>query len=181
VRPVQIEGSSTPWKVAVADSGFKCAAPIPGGDRRNNQPRHQLPSAGTYFCQLFTPWMLTISETYDTTYCNMVCTKCQKTIKQTELATPAVKRKNDMYYRSPTSDKNKATLGSGISKVGFNALLNRYSLVRLTEPLQNKLLSKPAKNPYALYSSSCETCKTKTEQGRKYCQRCAYKANGKWA
>ena len=58
----------------------------------------------------------------------MVCAKCQKTIKQTELATPAVKRKNEMYYGSPAGDKNKATLGGGISKVGFNALLERYLL-----------------------------------------------------
>ena len=58
----------------------------------------------------------------------MVCAKCQKTIKQTELATPAVKRKNEMYYGSPTGDKTKATLGGGISKVGFNVLLKRYLL-----------------------------------------------------
>ena len=51
----------------------------------------------------------------------MVCAKCQKTIKQTELATPAVKRKNEMYYGSPAGDKSKATIGGGISKVGFNA------------------------------------------------------------
>ena len=56
----------------------------------------------------------------------MVCAKCQKTIKQTELATPGVKRKNEMYYGSPAGDKNKATLSGGISKVGFNVLLNRY-------------------------------------------------------
>ena len=56
----------------------------------------------------------------------MVCAKCQKTIKQTELATPAVKRKNEMYYGSPAGDKNKATLGGGIGKVGFNVLLHRY-------------------------------------------------------
>lgn len=47
-----------------------------------------------------------------------------------------------------------------------------------TDGLQSKLLGKGAKNPYAAYSSSCEQCKTKTEQGRKLCQRCAYKANG---
>jgi hypothetical protein len=58
----------------------------------------------------------------------MVCAKCQKTIKQTELATPAVKRKNEMYYGSPAGDKTKATLGGGISKVGFNVLLKRYLL-----------------------------------------------------
>ena len=54
----------------------------------------------------------------------MVCAKCQKTIKQTELATPSVKRKNDMYFRSPAGDKNTATLSGGISKVGSNPLFN---------------------------------------------------------
>ena len=58
----------------------------------------------------------------------MVCTKCQKVVKKTELATPGVKRKNDMYYGSPTSStaagsahnksKASATLGStGVAKV----------------------------------------------------------------
>jgi hypothetical protein len=44
--------------------------------------------------------------------------------------------------------------------------------------VQSKLLSAKAKNPYAAYASSCESCKTKTEQGKKYCQRCAYQKNG---
>ncbi|RDW79163.1 cysteine-rich PDZ-binding protein [Aspergillus mulundensis] len=101
----------------------------------------------------------------------MVCSKCQKKLKATELATPGVKRKSEMYYGSPsttsgggagagsaTANKSKATLGNtGVSK--------------------NKLLSSKAKNPYAAYSSSCDMCKTKTEQGRKYCQRCAYQKN----
>ncbi|OJJ97222.1 hypothetical protein ASPACDRAFT_80706 [Aspergillus aculeatus ATCC 16872] len=97
----------------------------------------------------------------------MVCAKCQKKLKQTELATPGVKRKSEMYYGSPSTsgsassshtDKSKPTLGNtGIGK--------------------SKLLSAKAKNPYAAYSSSCEMCKTKTEQGRKYCQRCAYQKN----
>lgn len=52
----------------------------------------------------------------------MVCAKCQKTIKQTELATPGVKRRSEMYYGSPAGD-NKATLSGGISKVGFNIAL----------------------------------------------------------
>ena len=54
----------------------------------------------------------------------MVCAKCQKKLKSTELATPGVKRKNDMYYGSPASTlgggsaTGKATLGtSGVSKV----------------------------------------------------------------
>ncbi|CAL5873215.1 uncharacterized protein PFLUO_LOCUS7484 [Penicillium psychrofluorescens] len=94
----------------------------------------------------------------------MVCSKCQKKLKSTELATPGVKRKNEMYYGSPASTVggaakgNKTTIGStGVGK--------------------SKLLSSKAKNPYAAYSSSCEFCKTKTEQGKKYCQRCAYQRN----
>jgi hypothetical protein len=58
----------------------------------------------------------------------MVCSKCQKKLKATELATPGVKRKNDMYYGSPSStlgggaDKGKATLGAtGIGKVCYKA------------------------------------------------------------
>jgi len=95
----------------------------------------------------------------------MVCGKCQR-LQKTTLATPHVKRKADMYYGSPASSKSadrkdgkaSATLGSaGIGK--------------------SKLLSKSAKNPYAAYASSCETCKKRTEQGMKFCHRCAYKAN----
>lgn len=54
----------------------------------------------------------------------MVCGKCQKKLKATELATPGVKSKNDMYYGSPSGTlgggpaKGKATLGStGVGKV----------------------------------------------------------------
>lgn len=55
----------------------------------------------------------------------MVCGKCQKKLQKTELATPGVKRKNDMYYGSPSTTlggggdaKSKPTLGNtGISKV----------------------------------------------------------------
>lgn len=55
----------------------------------------------------------------------MVCGKCQKKLQKTELATPGVKRKNDMYYGSPSTTlggggdaKSKSTLGNtGISKV----------------------------------------------------------------
>ncbi|KAJ5559004.1 PDZ-binding protein CRIPT [Penicillium sp. DV-2018c] len=95
----------------------------------------------------------------------MVCSKCQKKIKATELATPGVKRKSDMYYGSPSSSgssldkgKTKSTLGAtGVGK--------------------SKLLSAKAKNPYAAYASSCENCKVKTEVGKKFCQRCAYQRN----
>lgn len=91
----------------------------------------------------------------------MVCSKCQK-LSKTTLATPGVKKKSEMYYGSPasassSSSKPSATLGqTGISK--------------------SKLLSKAAKNPYAQYSSSCTTCKTKVSQGHSYCHKCAYKA-----
>ncbi|PLB37028.1 cysteine-rich PDZ-binding protein [Aspergillus candidus] len=95
----------------------------------------------------------------------MVCSKCAKKLKSTQLATPDVKRRSEMYYGSSSTNtgsndktKGKATLGStGIGK--------------------NKLLSAKAKNPYAAYASSCSQCKTKTEQGRKFCQRCAYQKN----
>lgn len=56
----------------------------------------------------------------------MVCAKCQRLQKKTELATPGVKRKNDIYLGSPTVDcktsKSSATLGAtGIGKVGNGA------------------------------------------------------------
>lgn len=55
----------------------------------------------------------------------MVCAKCQKSQKKTELATPGVKRKNDLYLGSPASnDKNKSSAtssASGIGKVGCAA------------------------------------------------------------
>lgn len=68
-------------------------------------------------------------------FCNMVCAKCQK-LQKTSLATPGVKRKNDMYYGSPTAgggDKSKssATQGpTGIGKVGATAFHMRF--IRLT-------------------------------------------------
>jgi hypothetical protein len=67
----------------------------------------------------------------------MVCSKCQKKLKSTELATPGVKRKNEMYYGSPSTtlgggDSKKATLGNtGVGKVCslviFPALFEFYS------------------------------------------------------
>ena len=71
----------------------------------------------------------------------MVCAKCQKQSKGTTLVTPGVKKKSEMYFGSPASssaaaaggNKKSATLGqTGVSK--------------------SKLLSKAAKNPYAMYS-----------------------------
>lgn len=92
----------------------------------------------------------------------MVCAKCQSKLKKTTLATPDVKKKNEMYLGSGTSAagtaKGKATLGNtGISK--------------------SKALSKAAKNPYAAYSANCDDCKTKIDAGKKLCHRCAYRSN----
>ncbi|KAL5336371.1 PDZ-binding protein [Aspergillus crustosus] len=110
----------------------------------------------------------------------MVCGKCQRKLKQTELATPGVIRKNEMYYGSPsTSSGSGGGSGAGTSGPGAGTALASKSKPTLggTGISKNKLLSAKAKNPYAAYSSSCETCKTKTEQGRKFCQRCAYQKN----
>ncbi|BDD55329.1 hypothetical protein MPDQ_007083 [Monascus purpureus] len=99
----------------------------------------------------------------------MVCAKCQKKLKATELATPGVKRKSEMYYGSPSS-----TLGGGgdaKAKSGKGPTLGNTGVSK------NKLLSAKAKNPYAAYSSSCESCKAKVEQGRKFCHICAYQRN----
>lgn len=112
----------------------------------------------------------------------MVCAKCQKLSKSTTLATPAVKKKSEMYYGSPAGSsksgdkKTSATLGNnGIGKVRFTI----YSVLSIANSSpKSKLLSKAARNPYATYSSSCTTCKTKIDTGRTYCQKCAYKANG---
>ena len=62
---------------------------------------------------------------------NMVCSKCAKKLAKTELATPAVKRRTDMYYGSPStsfgggssskSAKPSPTLGNtGVSKVSVH-------------------------------------------------------------
>lgn len=54
-----------------------------------------------------------------------------------------------------------------------------YSLRMMLTQCQSKLLSAGAKNPYAAYSSTCTgaECVTKIESGRKYCNKCAYRAN----
>ncbi|PYH96973.1 cript family protein [Aspergillus ellipticus CBS 707.79] len=103
----------------------------------------------------------------------MVCAKCQKKLKQTELATPGVKRKAEMYYGSPSTTLGGASSSSSGSKPGEKGKATLGS----TGIGKSKLLTSKAKNPYAAYASSCESCKTKTEQGRKFCQRCAYQRN----
>jgi len=119
----------------------------------------------------------------------MVCAKCQKLSKSTTLATPGVKKRSEIYFGSSASsstskngDKTKtsATTGNnGIGKVRNDSYtVGRIYLMTIQ---QSKLLSKAARNPYASYSSSCTTCKTKIDQGRHYCQKCAYKANGMYS
>ena len=83
-------------------------------------PSYQPPAQHNYTTTL----RYTADYTY--TYFKMVCSKCQKLTKSTSLATPGVKKKNEMYYGSPasssskTGDKTKtsATLGNnGVGKV----------------------------------------------------------------
>ncbi|CAM1505473.1 Fc.00g111100.m01.CDS01 [Cosmosporella sp. VM-42] len=90
----------------------------------------------------------------------MVCSKCQKLSKGTTLATPGVKKKNDMYYGSPAGSSKAGASKS--ATIGHNGIG------------KSKLLSKSAKNPYAAYSSSCTKCKSKISQGHSYCSKCAY-------
>lgn len=66
----------------------------------------------------------------------MVCSKCAKKLKSTQLATPDVKRRSEMYYGSSSTNtgsndktKGKATLGStGIGKVC--SLFHLHSFIR---------------------------------------------------
>lgn len=49
----------------------------------------------------------------------MVCAKCQKLVKQTQLATPEVKKKNEMYFGSPASGSGASTKStSGLKGAG---------------------------------------------------------------
>ena len=53
----------------------------------------------------------------------MVCAKCQK-LQKTTLATPGVKRKNEMYYGAPAGsklgdkDKSKSSATTGSTGIG---------------------------------------------------------------
>lgn len=97
----------------------------------------------------------------------MVCVKCAAKSNPTSLATPYVKRKSELYYgssaSSSASSKDKSTKSATVGNTGIG---------------KSKLLGKSAKNPYAAYAARCDKCKVKVEQGKKYCQRCAYKSNG---
>ena len=62
----------------------------------------------------------------------MVCAKCQKSQKKTELATPGVKRKNDPYFGSPASkDKTKSSATSSASSLGKVGRILLYILTLL--------------------------------------------------
>ncbi|KFX88884.1 hypothetical protein O988_08854 [Pseudogymnoascus sp. VKM F-3808] len=100
----------------------------------------------------------------------MVCAKCQKLTKPTSLATPGIKKKSEMYYGSPAGSKTVSSSGVGKSS---SATLGQTSIGK------SKLLSAGAKNPYAAYAAKCtgKECVTKIESGRKYCNKCAYRAN----
>ena len=92
----------------------------------------------------------------------MVCAKCQKSQKQTKLATPEVKKKSEMYYGSGAGAGSSGTRSTGGgAKSG--------ATLGITGVSKSKLLSKAAKNPYAAYSSNCDSCHTKTDAGKKYC------------
>ncbi|OBT49602.1 hypothetical protein VE04_09701 [Pseudogymnoascus sp. 24MN13] len=102
----------------------------------------------------------------------MVCAKCQKLTKPTSPATPGVKKKSEMYYGSPAGTKTASAGSSGVGK-STSATLGQTSIGK------SKLLSASAKNPYAAYAAKCtgKECVTKIESGRKYCNKCAYRAN----
>lgn len=100
----------------------------------------------------------------------MVCAKCTKALKPTALATPTVKRKSEIYHGSASSSASKST---STSTTKTSSTLNHAGIGK------SKLLSAGAKNPYAIYSSVCtgKECSVKIESGRKYCNKCAYKAD----
>ncbi|EAU29550.1 conserved hypothetical protein [Aspergillus terreus NIH2624] len=100
----------------------------------------------------------------------MVCAKCQKKLKSTELATPGVKRKSEMYYGSPATSVGGGSAGGESKK----STLGNTGIGKVVPP---SVMAYVWLNPYAAYASSCDLCKTKTEQGKKYCQRCAYQKN----
>ena len=66
----------------------------------------------------------------------MVCNKCQKALKQTELATPSVKRKSDLYYESPASKsgKDKTKTSATLGKTGIGKVRQGYRYYMLVSP-----------------------------------------------
>lgn len=106
----------------------------------------------------------------------MVCAKCTKAMTPTTLATSTPTSRKEMYYGSPASKSSPASSSS--------AKTNPYTTKKPTATInptigKSKLLSSSAKNPYAIYSATCSSkeCFTKIDAGRKYCNKCAYRAN----
>ena len=84
----------------------------------------------------------------------MVCSKCQKLSKKTTLATPEVKKKNDIYHGSATSSKGSGKAGTtlanaGVSKVRFQLIireLRRWDLANnTTEQTPLKVRQEPVR------------------------------------
>ena len=64
----------------------------------------------------------------------MVCSKCQRKLQKTELATPAVKRKDDLYYGSPTTSAGGGGGGGGDGKKRSSALLGNAGISKVCCP-----------------------------------------------
>lgn len=71
----------------------------------------------------------------------MVCAKCQKLQKKTELVTPGVKRKNEMYYGSLASsatsagNKSKTSATAGVAGIGKVETMLYPMIESETDPL----------------------------------------------
>ncbi len=70
----------------------------------------------------------------------MVCSKCAKLATGTKLATPGVKKKNEIYLGSPAASSSKsATLGqTGIGKVRFTVAGRTARRELIAKPLHNR-------------------------------------------
>ncbi|MCJ1465509.1 hypothetical protein MMC07_004127 [Pseudocyphellaria aurata] len=79
----------------------------------------------------------------------MVCAKCQKLQKKTELATPGVKRRNEMYYGSPASSTTGA---SDTSKT--SATLGATGIGKVSKPLRSHDETKTESSIFTLRASS---------------------------
>ncbi|KAI5284630.1 hypothetical protein KEM55_000974, partial [Ascosphaera atra] len=100
----------------------------------------------------------------------MVCTKCAKKLQKTSLATPDVKRKSDVYLSGSTSNVGGASARAKEREREKARQQGNAAAGSGQGISKSKLLSGKAKNPYAAYASSCKSCKTRCEVGRKYCQ-----------
>ena len=80
---------------------------------------YSIASANVLELSLFTYTIYLTPDTFADR--KMVCTKCQKKISKTTLATPAVKRKADLYYGSPASGANAHASSSKTKVTGKSA------------------------------------------------------------